>query len=244
PLGILPAVMSPVAASMYARVGPRLLIFAGMVLVAGSFFWMSSLDRDEQLWLVAVIVSVCSLGLAMACAPLRLAAFEALPDTLQSSGWRWLGTLLPLGGAAGIATMSGWYWQVLTGITDLTLPEVATFAVNVTFFDAGQLGLLPLVLWLFITRVPRNGSDGTQALGYTTAQTGYKFHRRSQRLRQWFPTVRQKIWSTVFRHAWRLFHCRRSGAAIVGVMVATRSAHHRVHRRCSRLGHSSPGMLR
>jgi len=176
PLGILPAVMSPVAASMYARVGPRLLIFAGMVLVAGSFFWMSSLDRDAQLWLVAVIVSVCSLGLAMACAPLRLAAFEALPDTLQSSGWRWLGTLLPLGGAAGIATMSGWYWQVLTGITDLTLPEVATFAGNVTFFDASLLGLLPLVLGLFITRRPPNGSDGTQALGPTTAPTGHKFH--------------------------------------------------------------------
>src|SRR5699024_3789700 len=147
-------------------------------------------------------------------------------------------------GAAGIATMSGWYWQVLTGITDLTLPEVAPFAGNVTFFDASLLGLLPLVLGLFITRRPPNVRDGTQALGPTTAPTGQQFHSRSQRLRQWFPTVRQKIWPAVFRHAWRPFHCRRSDAATVGVMVATRSAHHRVHRRCSRLGHSSPGMLR
>src|SRR5699024_10292472 len=130
---------SPVAASMYARVGPRLLIFAGMVLVAGSFLWMSSLDRDAQLWLVAVIVSVCSFGLAMACAPLRLAAFESLPDTLQSSGWRWVGTLLALGCEAGFATMSGRYWQVLSGITNLSMLEVATCAGNDKFFDAGLL---------------------------------------------------------------------------------------------------------
>src|SRR5699024_8937982 len=156
----------------------------------------------------------------------------------------WLGTLFPLGGAAGIATMSGLYWQVLTGITDLTLPEVATFPGNVTFFDARLVGLLLQVFGLFITLRPPNSSDGTQALETTTAPTGHKFHCRSQACRPWFPTVRQKILPTVFPHAWRPFHWRRLEAATVGVMVATRSAHHRVHRRCSRLGHSSPGMLR
>ena len=171
PLAVVPTVMWSVITSMYARIGSRLLIVTGALIVVGSFFWLAALERDAQLWLVAVIVAVCSVGLAMAFAPLRATAMETLPVTLQRSGSRWLATLLPLGGAAGIAIMSGWYWQVVNGITDLTLSEVATFAGNVTFFDAGLLGLLPLVLALFITRRPPNGNDDTQALGPTTTPT-------------------------------------------------------------------------
>ena len=176
PLAVLPTVLWPVVSSMYARIGPRLLSVTGALLVVGSFFWLSALERDAQLWIVAVIVAVCSLGLAMAFAPLRAAAMETLPATLQPSGSRWLATLLPLGGAAGIAVMSGWYWQVVNGITDLTLSKVATFAGNVTFFDAGLLGLLPLVLALFITRRPPNGNDDPQALGPTTTPTDRRSH--------------------------------------------------------------------
>ncbi len=127
PFATLLALASPIMGGLAGRIGPRLPLTIGPLLVAGGFLWLSGLDARAAYWteLFPGIV-VMAIGMAMAVAPLTTAVLSAVDrhHTGSASGLNTavariagmiatalLGGVLGLSGAALIA---GFHAAVLT----------------------------------------------------------------------------------------------------------------------------------
>ncbi len=67
--------------ALAARVGPRLPMTAGPVLMAGGALWLSAVDVDSAYWsTTAPALTVFGLGLALLVAPLTATVLAAAPD--------------------------------------------------------------------------------------------------------------------------------------------------------------------
>lgn len=88
---------------LVSHIEPRLLIFAGMVMLAGSLWLLSGLSLDARQSSLALIGFMQGCGSGLVFLPLMLVMFSTLPDELRNEAATLAALVRSLGGAAGIS---------------------------------------------------------------------------------------------------------------------------------------------
>lgn len=156
PGGLVNGILSPFIGRIYDAVGPRPLLWPGIVIATGSVFAMSRLDENSTTTQFIIIHVIFSISLAMMISSLMTTALGALPTHLYGHGSAIVNTLQQLAGATGTALLV----LVLTLGTDAS--AAAGAALNVATADGAQnafvfatvLLAIGLVVSLFVKRNP------------------------------------------------------------------------------------------
>lgn len=132
PLAIASGIVSPLAGRLTDRIGPRLPVVVGFLLVAFNTFQLSKLTLDTSLEFIAVLVALRGVGLALVIQNAQVAAVADVPvnrltraTPLLSSGGQTIQSI----GVAVLAT-------ILSGAVTVQIP--AQFA-NQTASDLSQV---------------------------------------------------------------------------------------------------------
>ena len=159
PGGLLEGVLSPFVGRIYDRRGPRALVIAGMLVVVGSLFWLSTVDENTSVGMLVAVHVIFSIGLAFLFTPLITTALGSVPKHLYGHGSAIMNTLQQLAGAAGTAVMIAVYSGVSQSAMSRGVREEVALAdgANSAFFACACVAVVALVFSLFITRVPTDG---------------------------------------------------------------------------------------
>ncbi|MCT1628337.1 MFS transporter [Corynebacterium sanguinis] len=156
PGGLVNGILSPFIGRIYDAVGPRPLLWPGIVIATGSVFAMSRLDENSTTTQFIIIHIIFSISLALMISSLMTTALGALPAHLYGHGSAIVNTLQQLAGATGTALLV----LVLTLGTEGS--ATAGAAVNVAAADGAQHAFvfatvmlaIGLVVSLFVKRNP------------------------------------------------------------------------------------------
>jgi len=155
PGGLLMGLLGPVVGRLYDRVGPRLLVVPGAIVVGGSFAIYATISTATQWWQLLIANVLLSLGLAFMMTPLFTSAMAALPHHLYSYGSATIGTVQQVAGAAGTAlfvTIMSTVGGRAAAAGEAAEAALATGA-RTAFLVVGLVWLLTVVGGLFLNRV-------------------------------------------------------------------------------------------
>jgi DHA2 family lincomycin resistance protein-like MFS transporter len=103
PGGILMGLAGPLVGRVYDRLGARLLVIPGSLMLCASLWGYATLSGTSPMWEIIGLQTVMMVGLSMMFTPLMTDALGALPQSLYSHGSAILTTLQQVAGAAGTA---------------------------------------------------------------------------------------------------------------------------------------------
>lgn len=117
----------PSSAKLAERVGLRVVVPLGLVLVAGGMFLLTLADADSGYGLIAGMLVLLGYGIGTAMAPATDAIMGSLPDAKMSVGSAINDTTRVAGGALGVAVLGSLLASGYRGDMDSLggLPEVA-----------------------------------------------------------------------------------------------------------------------
>ncbi|HLN10040.1 MAG TPA: DHA2 family efflux MFS transporter permease subunit [Xanthobacteraceae bacterium] len=95
-----------VAGRSVNRIDPRLLILAGVVMLASTMWTMSGWTPDIGAWSLTVTTLIQGCGLGFVFIPLQVIAFATLPAELRTDGTALFSLMRNVGGAIGISITS------------------------------------------------------------------------------------------------------------------------------------------
>jgi DHA2 family multidrug resistance protein-like MFS transporter len=115
PFAVIMGALSPLAILIVRRTGTKVVVTAGMLLMAAGFAVASTATVDSSYWGV-VIVSMCLMaaGMALATSPATDAILASLPEAKVGVGSAINDTVRELGGALGVAVVGSvmsWFYS-------------------------------------------------------------------------------------------------------------------------------------
>ncbi|WP_238706932.1 DHA2 family efflux MFS transporter permease subunit [Microbacterium lushaniae] len=140
----------PFIGRIYDRWGTRVLLIPGSIVTSGMLWMYTTVGATTPIWLIVVLQSILSLGLAMSFTPLFTASLASLQPRFYSYGSAVVGTVQQVAGAAGIALL----------ITVMSSASAASDAGAVdergtqTAYLIAALLSLPTILGAFLIRKP------------------------------------------------------------------------------------------
>lgn len=175
PGGLLMGLLAPLVGRAYDRVGPRVLLVPGSIVVsAASWAFALLLGGGTSAWVLMAVHALLGVGLSLMFTPLFTSALGSLPAQLYSHGSAGLGTLQQVAGAAGTAL----FVTVLTArsivLADGGANEVEAMAggAHTAFLVGACISLLAIPAALAL-RVPEqaagSGSDAEPEPALETA---------------------------------------------------------------------------
>jgi len=105
PGGLLMGLLGPIVGILFDRYGARTLMVCGSAVVVLALFGVSTFNASTPVWLIVVVYTCLSGGLAFLFTPVFTAALGLLPPHLYSHGSATLSTLQQVAGAAGTALL-------------------------------------------------------------------------------------------------------------------------------------------
>jgi predicted MFS family arabinose efflux permease len=113
PFAVGAGVASPVGAQLALRWGTKLVVTAGLALMALGFFWAAILEADSAYWGPVVgSMLLIAVGLGLATAPATEAIMGALPREKAGVGSAVNDTTRELGGTLGVAVLGSVFSSV------------------------------------------------------------------------------------------------------------------------------------
>jgi EmrB/QacA subfamily drug resistance transporter len=107
PMAILSGVLAPFAGNLLDRTDPRFLLVPGLLLVAGSLFWYSSLmNVDTPIWMFLLPSAMMGIGNAGMWGPLATTATRNLPMRQAGAGSGIYNTTRTVGSVIGSAAIA------------------------------------------------------------------------------------------------------------------------------------------
>jgi EmrB/QacA subfamily drug resistance transporter len=98
-------VAGPIAGRLTDRVGPRPLITAGLLLVAGSLFWQGHLAVDTSYGFIAGAFVLMGFGMGLVMSPMSTAAMNSVDPSKAGVASGTLSMSRMVGGSFGVAAM-------------------------------------------------------------------------------------------------------------------------------------------
>jgi MFS family permease len=102
---VLIILIAPIAGKLSDRLGSRLLMTGGMVLIAGQLVYFSQLGGDATFWRLLPALLVGGAGMALTMTPGAAAATRSVPVDKAGVGSAVLNAFRQVGGSTGIALM-------------------------------------------------------------------------------------------------------------------------------------------
>ncbi|TSI15602.1 MDR family MFS transporter [Brevibacterium aurantiacum] len=154
PGSILMGVLAPVMGRIYDARGPRTLLVPGSIMIAAAMFAYSMVGAGTPTWVLVVIQTVMSLGLAGSFTPLFSASLGSLERKLYSHGSAALNTMQQVAGAAGTALLISIYSSALHSgeAAGRSVAESGAPGAHNAFLLAAIIALVPVVLSFFIKK--------------------------------------------------------------------------------------------
>lgn len=135
PLTGLMVVGSPLGGRIATRTGPRPPIVAGLALMAGAVFWISTLTLDTTYAQLVVPTAMMGFGVGIALTPMNLAAMNAISRDHAGAASGLLVTLSGLGATLGVAVTGAIFNELLA---QRTVTLSADAGVTITRAQADQ----------------------------------------------------------------------------------------------------------
>jgi MFS family permease len=98
-------IAGPIAGRLTDRVGPRPLITAGLLLVAGSLFWQGHLAVDTPYGFIAGAFVLMGFGMGLVMSPMSTAAMNSVDPSKAGVASGTLSMSRMVGGSFGVAAM-------------------------------------------------------------------------------------------------------------------------------------------
>jgi MFS transporter, DHA2 family, lincomycin resistance protein len=158
--GIVYAAMSLISGKLFDRLGVKVLIVPGIILVLLSLWAFTGLDMETTAAYIITINVLFSFGITLVLTPAQTAGLNALPRKLFPHGAAITNTLMQIAGAIGIAMFIGIVSRVSRNYLDssdtpLALSEQLngfSRGIQSAFWCAIFIGIIALVICLFIKR--------------------------------------------------------------------------------------------
>jgi len=133
PTAITVAIVSPFSGMISDRIGPRIPLFCGTVLVAFSLYMYKDLSLNSDYWFLFWPQVIRGAGMGLLNAPLMSAALNAVRREQTSIASSLLTVTIQVGGAVGVALLGATverrqffhYTQFLEHINNVSTPIVA-----------------------------------------------------------------------------------------------------------------------
>ncbi|OKP66570.1 multidrug MFS transporter [Paenibacillus helianthi] len=103
PGGIINGLMSPIMGRLFDKYGPKWLVIPGLVIVAVSLWFFSSITATSTVVFVIVLHSALMVGVSMIFMPAQTNGINQLPMELYPDGTAIMNTLQQVAGAIGTA---------------------------------------------------------------------------------------------------------------------------------------------
>ena len=151
----------PFIGRIYDRWGTTVLLVPGAVITSSMLWVYTTFGVDTPVWLVAIVQTVLSLGLALSFTPLFTASLASLQPRFYSYGSAVVGTAQQVAGAAGIALMFGVMAAANSAATEAGADALTAGAAgtHAAFLTAAFLSL-PLLVGAFLIRKPADQPMG------------------------------------------------------------------------------------
>jgi DHA2 family multidrug resistance protein len=94
------------AGRLINRTDPRILMLIGILMIAGSMWWMMGWTPDISVWSLSTTTMVQGFGLGLVFTPLQVVAFATLPVALRTDGTALFSLMRNVGSAIGISVTS------------------------------------------------------------------------------------------------------------------------------------------
>ncbi len=165
PGSVLMGLLGPVMGRVYDAKGTRPLLIPGTILVSGSLFFYSTVGEHTVWWVLIIVQTAMSIGLAMSFTPLFSASLGSLQRSLYSHGSAVLNTLQQVGGAAGVALLTVTYSAILhAGESEgLTTAVAGAPGARTAFLIAAIISLATVALSPFVSKPADDAGDGVHA---------------------------------------------------------------------------------
>ncbi|GAA2180245.1 DHA2 family efflux MFS transporter permease subunit [Brooklawnia cerclae] len=165
PGSVLMGLLGPVMGRGYDARGPRPLLIPGSILVAASLFYYATVTETTVWWVLMLVQTGMSVGMAMSFTPLFSASLGSLQRRLYSHGSAVLSTLQQVAGAAGVAILIAIYSTALhDGARDgVTTAIAGASGARTAFLAAAFVSLLAAALSFFV-RKPEEPDEVTSEL--------------------------------------------------------------------------------
>lgn len=154
PGSVLMGLLAPVVGRVYDAKGPKILLVPGTLIVASALFFYATVSETTPVWVLMIVQTVMSVGMAMSFTPIFSASLGSLQRHLYSHGSAVLNTLQQVAGAAGVAILIGMYAGILHAGEESGLSVAAAGApgARVAFLVAAIISLAAVALAFFIRK--------------------------------------------------------------------------------------------
>lgn len=166
PGGLIMGLLAPFVGRIYDRVGPRVLLVPGSVVVAAALWSLTLMTENTEPWMILAAHVSLSIGLALVFTPLFTAGLGSVQPEYYSHGSAIIGTIQQLGGAAGTAlfvTVMTAQTIALQGEGEAIVPATAG-GIHAAFVYGASIATLAIIAAFFV-RKPAN-VDGELPVGH------------------------------------------------------------------------------
>ncbi|TQK20601.1 DHA2 family lincomycin resistance protein-like MFS transporter [Microbacterium sp. SLBN-154] len=150
PGGILSGVLAPFVGMAYDRVGPRILIVPGAVIVTAAMAAFSTLAADTPVWAVIAMHVLLSIGTALMVTPLMTTALGSVTPGLYSHASAIVNTLQQVSGAAGTALFITLFSVTVSSATSDDRLAALAGGVATAFGFGAAISLVGVFLTVFL----------------------------------------------------------------------------------------------
>ncbi len=160
PGAIAMGLLGPVIGRIYDAKGPRILLIPGSIIAVSMLWFATTLTESTPIWVVVILQTTLSIGLAMSFTPLFTASLSSVPSRFYSYGSAVVGTIQQVAGAAGIALMITVLSLQSGNALAEGLPEAVAEAVGArSAFLVAAILVLPTIVGAFLIKKPADSID-------------------------------------------------------------------------------------
>lgn len=158
--------LGPVIGRIYDARGTRVLLVPGAILAASMLWLYSTVTVNTPIWLIVVVQTLLSVGLALSFTPLFTAALASLSPKFYSYGSAVIGTVQQVAGAAGIAVMMAIFTAIVAAGGGTEVPAAVASGSRVAFLIGAVIATITVVGAFFIRKPADDSSEAPAHAGH------------------------------------------------------------------------------
>lgn len=163
PGALVMGLLGPVIGRIYDSHGTRVLLIPGSIIAATMLWIYTTVQVSTPVWMIVIVQTLLSVGLAMSFTPLFTAALASLKPRFYSYGSAVIGTVQQVSGAAGIAVMIAIMTVVMASHGGVDVPEAVAAGSRAAFVIGASIASITIIGAFFIRKPADDPADNSRA---------------------------------------------------------------------------------